>query len=59
MSKSYEELILEYIQKFGESFPTDMAPQDDKEAMDIMEKCIRENKPYDPYENGANPGDLY
>lgn len=59
MSKSYNELLIAYIEKFGESFPIDMAPQDDEAAMDIIEKCIRENKPYDPYENGVNPEDLY
>lgn len=59
MNRIYEELLIAYIKRFGEAFPTDMAPQDDEEVMDIVEKCLLDNKPYDPYADGANPEDLY
>lgn len=49
MSKRYNDLIEEYVEKFGEVFPEKMASTDPDENMKIMENCIRSGKPFDPY----------
>ncbi len=50
MSKrSFDELFEAYLNKFGENFPTMMAPTDEKMVLDIMEECLKSGKPYDPY----------
>lgn len=58
--RNYELLLQRYLLTFDEGFPTEMAPGSSEDHMDIMEKCLSEKKPYDPYANGeVNPNALY
>lgn len=50
MSK-YEELIGQYVEKFDECFPTFIAPDGEEEQMEIIKNCLKNGKPYDPYED--------
>lgn len=50
-NRNYEELFEAYIEKFGEAFPSFMAPDDPEEAMDIMEECLKSGEPYNPLED--------
>lgn len=50
MSKlSYDDLFDKYVETFGETFPSRMVSGPD-EAMEIMEKCLKSNTPFNPYE---------
>ena len=50
--RDYEELLKRYFLIFDEGFPTHMAPDDEEEQMDIIEKCLDTKTPYDPYADG-------
>lgn len=50
--RDYSTLLKQYFLIFDEGFPTYLAPSDEEEQMDIMEKCLEEKKPYDPYASG-------
>lgn len=55
MRKSYDQLLDEYAEKFGEAFPSRMVSDAD-EAVEIMEKCLKSGTPYNPYEEeGLDP----
>jgi hypothetical protein len=43
------EKLVEYETKFGESFPLALTRQyDDDQVMEIVDQCIRDDKPYSP-----------
>ena len=50
--RDYVELLKRYMLIFDETFPTEMAPADEEEQMDIIENCLSRNEPYNPYEEG-------
>ena len=50
MAKTYEEWFEAYHARFGEIFPTRIAPACEAEQIALMKKALDENKPYDPYE---------
>ena len=47
-TRNHTELLKRYMLIFGESFPTEMAPPDEEEQMNIIEKCLESKTPYDP-----------
>ena len=47
--RNFDELLMKYGEKFGEAFPVRMAPGDDDEVMDLIEKCLENGTAYDPY----------
>lgn len=58
--RNYNELLKRYMLIFDESFPTMIAPGTEEDHMDIIEKCLEEQRPYDPYANGdAIPDAVY
>lgn len=51
--RDIEKLLNEYSEKFNDSFPAKFMTQTDDEICEIIEICIRNNKPYDPkYKEG-------
>ena len=47
--RNYTAIAEEYYEKFGEIFPSRMAPGNEQDKMDIMEECLKTGQPYDPY----------
>ena len=46
MGKSLQQLADEYEAKFNENFPFFVVRGTDKELSDLIEKCLRDGKPY-------------
>ena len=43
-----EKLLNEYAERFNEAFPLFSVPNDEKEVLEILQKCLADNKPYKP-----------
>lgn len=43
-----DDLLKEYLKKFGEPFPTMVYPDKGEAMKNEIKKCIAENKPYKP-----------
>lgn len=50
-----QKLLDEYMAMFNENFPTFIVEEmEEKEIIKILEKCIKDKKPYTDYEKDIN-----
>lgn len=48
MDRDYLAMLEAYQDRFDEAFPTYLAPDNENDQMDIIEACLKTNKPYNP-----------